>query len=274
MVGSDSKKRPDNLCWVRMFGGEVMEMLEMGVDRAVSMSEFKGIKSTPGNRPLFHFCGSLFDTSPKYIQFKSLLLDFYHGSISDSINLSGIEHVISVTICTPPDSTLTPTPITSLSSAPVSTTEPIIQFRVYSVSLLRSGVRQPIVSLSPHGPNFDFTLRRNSEPQSDMWKEAVRFHLPKGEGKKKIKEKNVDLDVMGDKIGRIHVGKQELGKLQSRKMKGLKRGRKESENESEGESAGEGTEEIGKNGEGLSGIDSLVANVVNEINPAKKRKHS
>jgi len=30
---------------------------------------------------------------------------------------------------------------------------------------------------------------------------------------------------MGDKIGRIHVGKQDLTQLQTRKMKGLKRSR-------------------------------------------------
>lgn len=30
---------------------------------------------------------------------------------------------------------------------------------------------------------------------------------------------------MGDKMGRIHLGRQDLGDLQTRKMKGLKRGR-------------------------------------------------
>ena len=30
---------------------------------------------------------------------------------------------------------------------------------------------------------------------------------------------------MGDKIGKIHLGKQDLNELQTRKMKGLKRGR-------------------------------------------------
>lgn len=30
---------------------------------------------------------------------------------------------------------------------------------------------------------------------------------------------------MGDKIGRIHLGRQDLSELQTRKMKGLKRGR-------------------------------------------------
>ena len=30
---------------------------------------------------------------------------------------------------------------------------------------------------------------------------------------------------MGDKVGRIHLGRQDLGQLQTRKMKGLKRAR-------------------------------------------------
>lgn len=33
------------------------------------------------------------------------------------------------------------------------------------------------------------------------------------------------MDLMGDKVGRIHMGKQDLGTLQTRKMKGLKRTR-------------------------------------------------
>lgn len=38
-------------------------------------------------------------------------------------------------------------------------------------------------------------------------------------------KKNVETDVVGDKVGRIHLGRQDLGNLQTRKMKGLKRGR-------------------------------------------------
>lgn len=38
-------------------------------------------------------------------------------------------------------------------------------------------------------------------------------------------KKNVETDLVGDKIGRIHLGKQDLTELQTRKMKGLKRGR-------------------------------------------------
>ncbi len=36
-------------------------------------------------------------------------------------------------------------------------------------------------------------------------------------------KKNVETDIVGDKIGRIHLGRQDLSELQTRKMKGLKR---------------------------------------------------
>ena len=38
-------------------------------------------------------------------------------------------------------------------------------------------------------------------------------------------KKNVETDIVGDKIGRIHLGRQDLNELQTRKMKGLKRDR-------------------------------------------------
>ena len=38
-------------------------------------------------------------------------------------------------------------------------------------------------------------------------------------------KKNVENDMVGDKIGRIYLGRQDLDELQTRKMKGLKRGR-------------------------------------------------
>jgi len=40
-------------------------------------------------------------------------------------------------------------------------------------------------------------------------------------------KKNVTTDVVGDKMGKIHLGKQDFTNLQTRKMKGLKRSREE-----------------------------------------------
>lgn len=56
-----------------------------------------------------------------------------------------------------------------------------------------------------------------------MMKEALR----KGKTTEERTKKNISMDVMGDKLGRIHMGKQEMNTLQTRKMKGLKRGREE-----------------------------------------------
>ena len=68
--------------------------------------------------------------------------------------------------------------------------------------------------------------------------------VEKGLGKK---QKNMEVDEMGDLRGRIHVGKQDLGKLQTRKMKGLKPGRdEEMADEEDGDGFGaEGSEAEG-----------------------------
>ncbi len=58
-----------------------------------------------------------------------------------------------------------------------------------------------------------------TEPDEAIWKEALK-KVKTGEEKTK---KNVSVDTMGDKMGRIHLGKQDLSELQTRKMKGLKR---------------------------------------------------
>ncbi|MCO5556537.1 hypothetical protein L7F22_010086 [Adiantum nelumboides] len=77
------------------------------------------------------------------------------------------------------------------------------------------------------GPAFDFVLRRRLPGDVGRWSAALR--RPKlaeernrqGKGEKK----NIETDEMGDTVGRIHMGKQDLDKLQTRKMKGLKRAR-------------------------------------------------
>jgi len=48
-------------------------------------------------------------------------------------------------------------------------------------------------------------------------------------------KKNISTDIVGDKIGRIHLGKQDLKELQTRKMKGLKRSRDVADEEDEDE---------------------------------------
>jgi ribosome production factor 2 len=184
---------------------------------------------------MLHFASELFDTHPRFIQLKSLLMDLFNGEVAESIYLSGLEHVISITVA--PSSV-------KLASVPDVQTDgplPVVHIRGYMVKLLASGQRVPRVELVPMGPSLDLSLRRHQPADPEHWKAAMRRpklkkqDVEKGLGKKR---KNMEVDEMGDLRGRVHIAKQDLTKLQTRKMKGLRRASDEDESESEGESGG------------------------------------
>ncbi|KIK42270.1 hypothetical protein CY34DRAFT_24016 [Suillus luteus UH-Slu-Lm8-n1] len=242
LMGQSTKKRPAGLVIARMFDARVLDMCEFGVDRFVSMGEFKTPKSTPGHKPMIHFASELFDTHPRFIQVKTLLMDFFNGEVIEEICLPGLEHVISVSLAPAPSQPLPPILSTSQEEENVDNL-PKIHIRTYTVSLLPSGTRIPRVELREMGPFLDLSLRRHQAADPEMWKAALRRpklkkqDLEKGLGKKK---KNMEVDEMGDLRGRVHIAKQDLGKLQTRKMKGLK-------------SLGHGTFEDGDHGEDSEG---------------------
>ncbi|CAG8731343.1 116_t:CDS:2, partial [Funneliformis mosseae] len=97
VVGSHTKKRPNNLTFIRMFDGQILDMIEVGIENAKSLKEFKTSKCAIGMKPLFLFNGDLFENSHVHKTFKNILLDFYRGEAVKNINLSGLEHIISVT---------------------------------------------------------------------------------------------------------------------------------------------------------------------------------
>ncbi|KZT66667.1 Brix-domain-containing protein [Daedalea quercina L-15889] len=232
VMGQSTKKRPDDLVFVRMYDNRVLDMCEVGIEKWVSMNEFKTPKATPGHKPLMHFASELFDTHPRFIQLKSLLMDFFNGEVIDSICLAGLEHVISVSLGPTPVSLNTATtsnplqPPISTSTASSSTNLPTVHVRVYGVKLLASGTRIPRVELTSMGPSMDLVLRRHTDSDPELLKQALKrpklrkHDVEKGLGKKR---KNMEVDEMGDLRGKIHVAKQDLNKLQTRKMKGLKR---------------------------------------------------
>ncbi|KAJ7355385.1 Brix domain-containing protein [Mycena albidolilacea] len=225
VIGQTTKKRPNGLTLVRMFDNRVLDMLEVGVESFVSMADIKTPKSTPGHKPLMHFASDLFDTNPRFAQLKSMLIALFNGEVIDSICLAGLEYVISVSLgpSVPAPATMYPNLVKEedLSSLPT------IHLRSYTTRLLASGTKIPRVELTPMGPSLDMRLRRHTPPDPELLKLALKTpklkktDIEKGLGKKR---KNIEVDEMGDLRGQIHVGKQDLGKLQTRKMKGLKGG--------------------------------------------------
>jgi ribosome production factor 2 len=205
-IASHSKKRPQNLVMGRMFNSQLLDMLEFGVEQFAPMTAFKN-KLMPGGKPCFIFEGAEFEHEQQFITAKSLILDFFRGETVSRINLAGLDRVC---VCSIVDSKLL--------------------LRHYTTSYHKAGSRLPRIELVPTGPNLDLVVRRSRFAVSTAMGQALR--KPKTTEPKRVKNIARD-EVFGDKLGRLHVEKQDLGKIQTRKMKGLKAGKRKREGDGE-----------------------------------------
>jgi len=210
VFGSSQKKRPHALTFVRTFDSKVLDMLELYLDPESfrTIAQFKTKKFAVGLRPMLLFAGTAFE-SPVANEFtlaKSMLIDFFKGEPSDKIDVEGLQYIVSVS---------------AEDTAGEGDAKPAIHLRVYLIRTKRSGQKLPRVEVEEIGPRMDFRVGRVQEADEAMLKEAMR--KPKGIEEKT--KKNITTDSMGDKLGRVHLGRQDLGELQTRKMKGLKRSR-------------------------------------------------
>ncbi|GJN83568.1 rRNA-binding ribosome biosynthesis protein rpf2 [Purpureocillium lilacinum] len=215
VFGSTQKKRPHAITFVRTFGHKVLDMLETYLDPESfrAMAQFKNKKFAVGLRPMLLFAGSAFESpvSNEYTLAKSMLLDFFKGEPSDKIDVEGLQYIVSVTA------------EDAVSGG--DDAKPAIHLRVYLIRTKRSGQKLPRVEVEEIGPRMDLRVGRVQEADESMLKEAMR----KARGTEEKTKKNITTDSMGDKIGRVHLGRQDLSQLQLRKMKGLKRSRGDDE---------------------------------------------
>ncbi|XP_046877486.1 ribosome production factor 2 homolog isoform X2 [Hypomesus transpacificus] len=188
LFGSHNKKRPNNLIFGRLFDFHVLDMIELGIEKYASLTDIKTSKCPEGTKPMLVFAGDSFETDNEHKRLKSLL----------TVRLAGLEHVLHFTAL-----------------------EGKIYMRSYRSLLKKSGCRTPRIELEEIGPSFDFVLRRTHLASDDLYKKAHR--QPKA--LKPKKKKNISHDVFGTKYGRLHMQRQDLGKLQTRKMKGLRKRR-------------------------------------------------
>lgn len=214
VFASSSKKRPHTLTLARTFAHKLYDMVELSLDAESyrRITQFGGDKVTVGLRPMLVFAGAQFESpvSNEYTLAKSMLLDLFRGdSRADKIDVEGLRYVVSVS---------------AEDSQPSSgtTTSPLLRLRVYLIRTKRSGQRLPRVEVEEMGPRMDLRVGRVRHPDEAMAKEAMKRPKLPTEARTK---KNISMDAMGDKLGNIHMGKLDLSELQTRKMKGLKRGR-------------------------------------------------
>ncbi|KAH8591936.1 Brix domain-containing protein [Bisporella sp. PMI_857] len=210
LFGSTSKKRPHCLTCVRMFGHKVLDMLELYLDPESfrTLAQFKNKKCAVGLKPMLVFAGTPFESpiSNEYTLAKSFFTDFFKGEPADKVDVEGLQYIVS---------------INARDTVDGEESKPKIHLRVYLIRTKRSGQRLPRVEVEEMGPRMDFRVGRVKEADESMMKEALKQAKTTAERPKK----NISTDIMGDKLGRIHIGKQDLKELQTRKMKGLKRSR-------------------------------------------------
>ncbi|KAF1739299.1 Ribosome biogenesis protein RPF2 [Beauveria bassiana] len=221
LFGSSQKKRPHAITLIRTFGYKLFDMLELHLDPDTfrTIAQFKNKKFSIGLRPMLLFAGTAFESpvDNEYTLAKSLLTDFFKGEPSDKIDVEGLQYIINFTV---QEETSSSTDV-----------KPAIHMRVYLIRTRRSGQKLPRVEVDEIGPRMDFRVGRMREPDEALRKEAMK--TPRGLEERT--KKNISTDAMGDKIGRVHIGKQDLSTMQTRKMKGLKRSRLDDEVGVEGE---------------------------------------
>ncbi|KAM9154511.1 ribosome production factor 2 homolog [Pangshura tecta] len=196
LFGSHNKKRPNNLIIGRMFDYHVLDMIELGIEKFVSLKDIKNSKCPEGTKPMLIFAGDTFDLNEEYRRLKSLLIDFFRGPTVPTIRLAGLEYVLHFTAM-----------------------DGKIYMRSYKVLLKKSGCKIPRIELEEMGPSLDLVMRRTHLASEDLYK----LSLKQPKALKPKKKKNISHDVFGTSYGRIHMQKQDLSKLQTRKMKGLKK---------------------------------------------------
>jgi ribosome production factor 2 len=218
VFGSSSKKRPNAITLVRTFGYKVLDMLELYLegDSFRRLAQFKNKKCAVGLKPMLLFAGTPFESpvSNEYTLAKSFFTDFFKGEPADKVDVEGLQYIVSISARDVVDG---------------EESKPMIHLRVYLIKTKRSGQKLPRVEVEEMGPRMDFRVGRVKEADENVLKEALR----KARTSQERPKKNISTDIVGDKIGRIHLGKQDLKELQTRKMKGLKRSRDVADSEDE-----------------------------------------
>lgn len=176
-------------------------------------------------KPMILFAGSQWEDESSseraavYRTLRSQLLDLFQGEEIPSVDVAGLQHVLTIAAGESSNSDRLETPAD----------KPVLHLRWYKVNTKKStSPKVPRVELEPVGPVFDFRVGRFREADQSVMREAMKHGRRPNEARTK---KNIETDLIGDKIGRVHLGKQDLSQLQTRKMKGLKRSHADLEDE-------------------------------------------
>lgn len=236
IFGNNTKKRPNNLIFGRIFEQKKLDMVELGVTLYEEIEANKKWNKVPTSvKPVLIFNGDIFEYDPVFKRLRNLLHDmFCQGNQLPGVDvLYGTRLVLSVT----------------------ANEDKKVHIRCYTSNLKENDVKVSTnvgasndQVLEEIGPRLDMVLRRSDLADEARWKAATRVF----KAKKKEGGKNIERELMS-KMGRVHVQQQDINLLQLRNKGLLKKRGKKSEGadadagaDAEGEAVVEGEGEAKK----------------------------
>ncbi|EFO62389.1 Brix domain containing protein [Giardia lamblia P15] len=232
-TGTSSKKRPSNIVIGRMFDGQVLDMVELGIDLYLGLTDIHSPKPQFGTKPALIFEGDLWSNDTIFEGCKSIFMDFFRGPTVTAMAHASLRycHVFY-----------------AVGSEDLQTRR--VLMRTYYLCTSRELEEKENVkklhqescggiTIIPMGPNVDFTLRRTRILDRSEMAAAMRRQRTKKDPSKVPGVKNAEYDELGREFGTVYVDRQDLDKLGLRRFKGLRRGRSESGEEGDGEETSE-----------------------------------
>jgi len=188
-MGTHSKKKPHNLIIGRLFDNKVLDMAELGVENFKSSTEFKSHQANRDMKPCLIFQGDQWESSDNLGRLKNLFIDFFRIRQIEQLNIQELKRVIAIS----------------------ALDETRILFRQYETGkITEDQLTKGNPEISEIGPSMDLVLRRINIAAPDLYKQACK--QPKLE-KSATQRKNLKTDILGQKRGRIHLGRQDLSKI-------------------------------------------------------------
>ncbi|KAG2383657.1 hypothetical protein C9374_004328 [Naegleria lovaniensis] len=200
LIGSHTKKRPNNIIMGRCFDHQILDMVEFGVSDLKQMESKASLLNVFGSKPCIIFKGDEFKNNPEFESIRSLFIDFFRMEDTPEVNLLGLDHVISIT----------------------SLDNNTLAFNHYKINFEKSGQKTPHVELVDIGPSMKLQIRRKRWASDDMKKNAMK--VPDVLKKSKDRLKNVFRDELGNVQAKIHVKQQDISTIGTKRYKAMRKG--------------------------------------------------
>ena len=196
-LSSHNKKHPMNLTLGCLYDFHLLDYFDFEVTNFLPKSYFKVDTVINSDlKPIIIFQGELFESDFSYDRLKKFFIDFFQLYDKENIVISEMRRIIAISI---------------------ENDEKIVKIRNYQINgNLNSKANLSKIDLIEIGPSFDLKERKFTLADEVLYKKALK--QPKGI--KETKEKNIEKNqILGEKRGRIHMQKQNLGAVSLKKFK-------------------------------------------------------